>query len=291
MSNDFFSFVNKIGSLMKINSNSDDDDNIQNTNNKSKNKRNVPSFNDGEKVYNIKMSEDTKEETLNIKASDMDEEEEEEGEYEEDEKDVHKKEGIQKNNLNKENNKNSDNNTISSNNENKNINTTSSNKILPQFDYEEYFSSHLLLKKGNDFYINDFEIIPVILLEKQKSFLYKIKMVSKTIKEPKDYLLFLDEYFLYFAKDELVEEEFEGYRDEYKRRINKVVSLYDLCDISFEKRNGGRYMIKLEIKNSKGVLKTIEFSVIEHFFNIFMKKINIKLSLYGIDFFSNKNNI
>ena len=289
MSNDFFSFVNKIGSLMKINSSSDTEQNTENSNsNRSKNRHNRPSFSEGEKVYNIKMSEDTKEETLNIKTSDMGEEEEEEEEYEEDEKEEDKKEITQKNNLNKENN----NNNISTKNKNEKKNIIySSNKVLPEFDYDGYYSSHLMLKKGNDFYINDFEIIPVILLEKQKNFLYKLKMVTKLVKEPKDYLLFLDEYYLYFAKDELIEEEFEGYKDEYKRRINKVISLYDLCDISFEKNNGGRYMIKLEIKNSKGIIKPVEFSVIDYFFDIFMKKINIKLSLYGIDFFSHKNSI
>ena len=290
MSNDFFSFVNKIGSLININNNSDTDGNNQNSNNnKSKNKRNLPSLNVGEKVYNIKMSEDTKEETLNIKTNDMGEEEEEEEEYEEDEKEIDKKEGPHKNNLNKENNNNILNNN-NNKNEKKNI-IYSSNKVLPEFDYDGYYSSHLMLKKGNDFYINDFEIIPVILLEKQKNIFYKLKMFSKVIKEPKDYLLFLDEHFLYFAKDELIEEEFEDFKDEYKRRISKIVSLYDLCDISFEKSNSGRYMIKLEIKNSKGVMKMMEFSVIDYFFNIFMKKINIKLSLYGIDFFSNKNSI
>ena len=151
------------------------------------------------------------------------------------------------------------------------------------FIYDETASCHIMLKKGNDFNINDYIIFPILFMEKQKNIFYKIGMMNNPKFEPKKYLFFFDEHYLYFAKDEIKVEEM----DEETRRISKRISLFELKDFSNEHENE-KFLIKLIIKKKDNKEKEIRFFVEEKYFSGFIKNFNLKLSIYGIDFFSNK---
>jgi len=154
------------------------------------------------------------------------------------------------------------------------------------FVYDDTTSCHIMLKKGNDFNINDYTVIPILFLEKQKNLFYKMGMTNIPSYEPVKYLFFLDEHYLYFAKDEIIFLE----TDEETRRINKIVSLYDIKDFSTDNENDN-FIIKLIVKKDEFREKVVSFYIDQKYFSGFMKNLNLKLSIYGIDFFSNKNKI
>ena len=203
-------------------------------------------------------------------------------------------------NIINEDNDNNINNNINNNNNNVNI---SNNKNCPQilnnafpvindnndindaFIYDETSSCHLMLKKGNDININDFIIFPILFMEKQKNLFYKIGMINTPSYEQKKYIFFFDEHYLYFAKDEIIPEEM----DDDTRRITKIVSLFDIKDFSNDHINELFY-IKLTIQKELKPEKIISFYIEENNFPGFIKNFNLKLSIYGIDFFSDKNN-
>ena len=166
-----------------------------------------------------------------------------------------------------------------------NINPKNSNQT---FFYDETTSCHIMLKKGNDFSINDYIVFPILFMEKHKNIFYKIGMMNNPTYEPKNYLFFFDEHYLYFAKDEIIVEEM----DEDTRRIRKIISLFDIKDFSTDndKENNEKFLIKLLIKKEDDKEKEINFYVEEKYFAGFIKNFNLKLSIYGIDFFSNKKN-
>jgi len=151
------------------------------------------------------------------------------------------------------------------------------------FVYDDTTSCHIMLKKGNDFNINEYTVIPILFLEKQKNFFYKMGMTNIPSSEPAKYLLFLDEHYLYFSKDEIIFLE----TDEETRRINKIVSLYDIKDFSTENEND-HFIIKLIVKKNELREKVVSFYIDQKYFSGFMKNLNLKLNIYGIDFFSNK---
>ena len=159
------------------------------------------------------------------------------------------------------------------------------NDINDAFIYDETSSCHLMLKKGNDININDFIIFPILFMEKQKNLFYKIGMINTPSYEQKKYIFFFDEHYLYFAKDEIIPEEM----DDDTRRITKIVSLFDIKDFSNDHINELFY-IKLTIQKELKPEKIISFYIEENNFHGFIKNFNLKLSIYGIDFFSDKNN-
>ena len=151
------------------------------------------------------------------------------------------------------------------------------------FIYDETASCHIMLKKGNDININDYIIFPILFMEKQKNIFYKMHMMNNPKFEPKNYLLFFDEHYLYILKDEIKEEEM----DEETRRISKRISLFDIKDFSTEHENE-KFLIRLIIKREDDKEKEIRYYIEEKYFSGFIKNFNLKLSIYGIDFFSNK---
>ena len=159
------------------------------------------------------------------------------------------------------------------------------NDINDAFIYDETSSCHLMLKKGNDINIKDFIIFPILFMEKQKNLFYKIGMINTPSYEQKKYIFFFDEHYLYFAKDEIIPEEM----DDDTRRITKIVSLFDIKDFSNDHINELFY-IKLTIQKELKPEKIISFYIEENNFPGFIKNFNLKLSIYGIDFFSDKNN-
>ena len=227
--NNIFGFVSKIGSFLNSKK-SQEKDNKKNNKNK-------------DKKYNIKISTDDEQE-INIIDKDGEEEEEEEEEDEKvEEKKINPEAELEKekiknlvqeimeNNdknpeeeeeeIENENNINNDNNDIinennitnnSINNEQPKIKTSipiMNNSFPPNdsnkgFIYDDTLSCHIMLKKGNDFNINDYIVFPITFMEKSKSIFYIMKMTNNLSYEPKNYLLFFDEHFIYLSKDEIV---------------------------------------------------------------------------------------
>ena len=148
------------------------------------------------------------------------------------------------------------------------------------FVYDDTTSCHIMLKKGNDFNINEYTVIPILFLEKQKNLFYKMGMTNIPSYEPVKYLFFFDEHYLYFAKDEIIFLE----TDEETRRINKIVSLYDIKDFTTDNEND-YFIIKLIVKKDEFREKVVSFYIEQKYFSGFMKNFNLKLSIYGIDFF------
>ena len=163
--------------------------------------------------------------------------------------------------------------------------SNNNNGINDAFMYDETSSCHLMLKKGNDININDFIVFPIIFMEKQKNIFYKIGMTNTPNYEQKKYLFFFDEHYLYFTKDEILSEEM----DDNTRRIAKIVSLFDIKDFSNDHINE-QFIIKLTIQKEFKKEKIISFYIEENSFPGFIKNFNLKLSIYGIDFFTDKNN-
>ena len=159
------------------------------------------------------------------------------------------------------------------------------NNINDAFIYDETSSCHLMLKKGNDININDFIIFPILFMEKEKNLFYKIGMTNTPSYEKKKYIFFFDEHYLYFAKDEIIPEQM----DDDTRRITKIVSLFDIKDFTNDHINE-QFFIKLTIQKELKQEKIISFYIEENFFPGFIKNFNLKLSIYGIDFFTDKNN-
>ena len=158
------------------------------------------------------------------------------------------------------------------------------NGINDAFIYDETSSCHIMLKKGNDINLNDYIIFPILFMEKQKNLFYKMGMTNTPSYEQKKYIFFFDEHYLYFAKDEIIPEEM----DQEKRRISKIVSLLDIKDFSSD-HNNDQFIIKLTIKKEMKEEKVISFYIEQKYFAGFIKNFNLKLSIYGIDFFAGNN--
>ena len=80
--------------------------------------------------------------------------------------------------------------------------------------------------------------------------------------------------------------------DEETRRISKIISLFDIKDFSADNddENKEKFLIKLLVNKEEDKEKEINFFIEEKYFSGFIKNFNLKLSIYGIDFFSNKKN-
>ena len=245
-------------------------------------------------------SEKEKEKIQNLVKEIMDNNDKDNNNIDDEAKDDNDKEE-DNNNINNINNDNIDNNNIINNKEevknNSNIycppilnnsfpviNDGNAENGAVTFVYDDTTSCHIMLKKGNDFNINEYNVIPILFLEKQKNLFYKMGMTNIPSYEPVKYLFFFDEHYLYFAKDEIIFLE----TDEETRRINKIVSLYDIKDFTTDNENDN-FIIKLIVKKGEFKEKVVSFYIEQKYFSGFMKNFNLKLSIYGIDFFSNKN--
>ena len=317
--NDFFGFVSKIGSL--IGNNKPKETKKPKVVEKKYNIKISSEVEDEKEMDNIDKPID-----INEEEEEEEEDDEENKETEEEKKEREEKEKIEKeekdkiqnlvldilnDNDNKKNEENSkldlneniinednDNNINNINNEDINSNKNKNcpqilnnsfpvinNNINDAFIYDETSSCHLMLKKGNDININDFIIFPILFMEKEKNLFYKIGMTNTPSYEKKKYIFFFDEHYLYFAKDEIIPEEM----DDDTRRITKIVSLFDIKDFTNDHINE-QFFIKLTIQKELKPEKIISFYIEENNFPGFIKNFNLKLSIYGIDFFSDKNN-
>ena len=320
--NNFFGFVSKIGSL--ISSNKTKEPKKPKVGEKKYNIKISTDAEDEKEIDNIDDMEEEEEED----EEDNKETEEEKKEREEKEKNIkdeknkienivldilnnnnnQKKEDNSKNDLDEEKIDNNQENNINNLDNNNNINNINNDNLnsdkinSPQisknssqvsneqnginniFKYDDTFSCHLMLKKGNDINLNDYVIFPVLFMEKQKNFFYKLGMTGSPNYELKKYLFFFDEHYLYFAKDEILGEEM----DEETRRISKIISLFDIKDFSSDHDND-KFLIKLLVKKENNKEKEIQFYIEQNYFTGFIKNFNLKLSIYGIDFFSDKN--
>ena len=313
--NNFFGFVSKIGFLINNNKSQDKE-----TKKKGEQKKyNIKISTDDEKnLENIQNQIDDEEE----EEEEEEEEKKEEQKVEEDKEKEEEKNNQDESNLEKEkiknmvleimNNNNEEDEKEEDNidNENNIINTNniennnSHKKIVypkifnnsfpainnisvdgsQSFIFDETTSCHVMLKKGNDININEYIIIPILFMEKQKNIFYKMRMINNPKYEQKKYLLFFDEHFLYFAKDEIISEEM----DEETRRITKIISLFDISDFSTDNENDN-FLIKFLVIKDENKEKEVKFYIEQNYFSGFIKNFNLKLSIYGIDFFSNKS--
>mgnify|MGYP002626296399 CR=1 FL=1 len=325
--NNFFNFVSKIGSL--INNKTKEKDAKKNNKGSAKKYNIKISTDDEQTLENIDNQDDEEEEEEEDEKEEQKQEEKVEGKKEENkindqsekekEKDKEKIQNLVKeimDNNDKDNNNDEDDedkeeeinninniNDDSNNNkeEIKNYNNIYCSPILNNsfpvincngnaengaviFVYDDTTSCHIMLKKGNDFNIYEYNVIPILFLEKQKNIFYKMGMTNIPSYEPVKYLFFFDEHYLYFAKDEIIFLE----TDEETRRINKIVSLYDIKDFTTENENDN-FLIKLIVKKDEFKEKEVSFYIEQKYFSGFMKNFNLKLSIFGIDFFSNKN--
>ena len=324
--NNFLGFVSKIGSLINNNKKKknekkynikisvEDEQNLDNIDNQDDEEEEEEEEEDEKesenKKDNIKEIDKEKEKEINeekekiqnlvqeiIKNNDNDEE----FNKEEEKEDINDENNINNDNDNDINNNNNNINNniicppilnnsfpVAENNDNNNNNIDNKNingsNVSNTFVYDETTSCHIMLKKGNYININDYIIIPILFIEKQKNILYKMHMVNSPKYEPKKYLFFFDEHYLYFAKDEIFGEEM----DEETRRISKIISLFDIKDFSSDHDNG-KFLIKLLVKKENNKEKEIQFYIEQNYFTGFIKNFNLKLSIYGIDFFSDKN--
>ena len=317
--NNFFGFVSKIGSL--ISSNKSKEPKKPKVGEKKYNIKISTDAEDEKEIDNIDDMEEEEEED----EEDNKETEEEKKKREEKEKNIteeknkienvvldilndndnqKKKEDLnndldeEKNEDNKENsinNLDSNNNINNINNDNLNSNKINSPQISNNssqlsngqsginnaYKYDDTFSCHLMLKKGNDINLNDYIIFPILFMEKQKNLFYKLGMINSPNYELKKYLFFFDEHYLYFAKDEIIPEEME----DNTRRITKIVSLFDIKDFSND-HIYDQFIIKLTIKKEWKEEKIVNFQLEQKYFDAFIKNFNLKVSIYGIDFFS-----
>ena len=317
--NNFFGFVSKIGSLIssnktkepkkpkigekkyniKISTDAEDEKEIDNIDDMEEEEEEDEEDNKGteeeknereEKEKNIKDEKNKIENiVLDILNNNNNQKKEEESKNDLDEVKI---EDNQENNINNLDNNNNINNINNDNLNSDQINSpqisnnssqisNEQNEINNIIKYDDTFSCHLMLKKGNDINLNDYVIFPILFMEKQKNFFYKLGMTSSTNYELKKYLFFFDEHYLYFAKDEIIPEEM----DDNTRRITKIVSLFDIKDFTNE-HIYEQFIIKLTIKKELKEEKIINFKMEQKYFDTFIKNFNVKLSIYGIDFFS-----
>ena len=273
-----------------------DEDNKDNKTKENDNSTNDEINSEKEKIKNMVQ------EIMNNNDNNKNNEEDEKEDEKEEEKVEEEIEEEEDNNINNINNTNNIDNT---NNTDDNIEKTINNKkpiCLPilnnsfpvsenniqngstTFYYNENASCHIMLKKGNEININDYITIPILFMEKRKNIFYKMGMKNEPSYEPTKYLFFFDEHYIYFAKDEIILDEM----DEETRRITKIVSLFDIKDFSTENDNE-KFLIKFLIIKEDNKEKEISFYIEQKYFSGFMKNFNLKLSIYGIDFFSYKN--
>ena len=279
-----FGLVSKIGSLIKKNSN-----NIDNAETSGRS-------DDQNRKFHIQLSEGNEEDLVDI--NNMNEEEEEEEEEEENDKKLTKKTTTEThvNNINESKKKENTNNKINNNENNtensteknyKNENDISTNKNCINLNNNETKKNfeipdedlvcHTLLKKGNDFFPDDYKIFPIIKNKKKKTMFTLFKKQQKT--ENVNYIMFFDDQLMYFSKDAICDK-----KETTKRRICNYVSLYNIIKIANVRDDNDKnmFIVNLDIQKNNGIKKTKKFTIDEKYFKDFMEILNNKLKIYNI---------
>ena len=298
-----FGLVSKIGSLIKKNSASLD--NLE-TSGRSTDK------DDQSKKFHIQLSEGDGQDLVDINNMNDEEEEEEEEEEENDKKaknikkpetlitkikepekkenkDIIKNEiendNIENNNIiNQE--KNNESNSDINTNKNDIINTNEVKEIveIPEIP-DENLVCHTLLKKGNDFFVEDYRTFPIIRNKKKKTVFTKMGLFKKQQKtENVNYILFFNDHLIYFSRDTICDK-----KEISKRRICNFVSLYNIIKVTNVRDNNNKnlFIINFDIQKNNGIKKSKIFSIDEKYFKDFIETLNNKFKIYNI--FLNNN--
>ena len=141
---------------------------------------------------------------------------------------------------------------------------------------------HLYLKKGNDFNAKEIYCIPISQIKnrKKKSILQKMNVFKKAKNEVINYEIFMEENFIYFAKDIIIDK-----KNDALRRIYKVYNIRNILNYTSSKESeSNKYKIVIEIINKKFVNKSKEYFVEEQYFKAFNDKMVTKLKIYGDKF-------
>lgn len=187
-----------------------------------------------------------------------------------------------KNNINsnlvKENNKIGEN-----NNENNNKINIEENKDEENIVYNNTDTCHLYLKKGNDFNSNEILCFPILKNCKRKGVFKKIGFFKKPKYDLLNFKIFIDENFIYLAKDIIIDK-----KNIHKRRISKVLKVKNIINYSYSKGENNNYHVIIEIINKNGILKKKEFYIDEKYFTSFNEEITKSLKLFGGMYMKNK---
>ena len=141
---------------------------------------------------------------------------------------------------------------------------------------------HLYLKKGNDFNAKEIYCIPITQIKnrKKKSILQKMNVFKKVKNEIINYKIFMEENFIYFAKDIIIDK-----KNDALRRIYKVYNIRNILNYTSSKESeNNKYKIAFEIINKKFVNKSKEYFIEEQYFKAFNNKMVTKLKIYGDKF-------
>ena len=141
---------------------------------------------------------------------------------------------------------------------------------------------HLYLKKGNDFNAKEIYCIPISQIKnrKKKSILQKMNVFKKAKNEVINYKIFMEENFIYFAKDIIIDK-----KNDALRRIYKVYNIRNILNYTSSKESeNNKYKIVIEIINKKFLNKSKEYFIEEQYFKAFNDKMVTKLKIYGDKF-------
>ena len=138
---------------------------------------------------------------------------------------------------------------------------------------------HLYLKKGNDFNAKEIYCIPITQIKnrKKKSLLQKMNVFKKEKNEVINYKIFMEENFIYFAKDIIIDK-----KNDALRRIYKVYNIRNILNYTSSKESeNNKYKIVFEMVNKKFVNKSKEYFIEEQYFKDFNNEVMKKLKIYG----------
>ena len=141
---------------------------------------------------------------------------------------------------------------------------------------------HLYLKIGNDFNSKDIYCISLSKIKKakKKSLLQKMNVFKKVKDEIINYKVFIDENFIYLAKDIIVDK-----NNDVLRRIKKIYNIRNISNYTSEKiSEGNKYKIEFQTINKKNIQKTKEFFIEEQYYKEFNDTMIKKLNIYGNNF-------
>lgn len=143
--------------------------------------------------------------------------------------------------------------------------------------------AHVLLKKGAIIDIKDFEIFPIRRKKIVNNIFNYFGIKTNPDYELHDYVIFMDECFVYFSLDKIINK-----YDISLRRIKNFFSLFDVKHIKAEKLTSDEYKIEFEIRfidyNKENLIgyKTKEIFLDSAYYNMFIRCLREKLDIYGI---------
>ena len=138
---------------------------------------------------------------------------------------------------------------------------------------------HLYLKKGNDFNSKEIYCIPITQIKngKRKSILQKMNVFKKPKNEVINYKIFMEENYIYLAKDIIIDK-----KNDALRRIYKIYNVRNILNYTCNKElNSNKYKIIFEIMNKKLINKSKEYFIDEENFKEFDEAIRKRLQKYG----------